>query len=444
MSATDSREIARRLLARSNSASSAAPAALGVGGTSSAQSAKPDRSFADHPDVIQAKQLSQTLDRVFASSDLPNPFFAPRAGKAGATARFRGLDLINFGSYNYLGLSADPRVLEAAKAAIDTYGMSTSASRIVAGEIPLYGELEQELATVYGVDDAVVTASGYATNAALVGFLLKPGDLAVCDSLVHSSVVSGTKWSGCKRINFRHNDPDSLDSILRMSRSSFERALVVIEGHYSMDGDLPPLPDLIEVARRYDCSIMIDEAHSFGVLGEHGFGIREHFGLDGDAVDIWMGTLSKALGSTGGFVAANADLVRGLRLSAPGISMFTNGPLPAAIAGAQASLRILHAEPERALRVQRNGHLFHSLATEYGFDTGSSQGTPIVPIIMHTTERAALASTRMMQEGINATAITYPSVPAGEERLRFFLSSEHTEEQMNHALATLRKVVDQL
>ncbi|NLG55084.1 MAG: aminotransferase class I/II-fold pyridoxal phosphate-dependent enzyme, partial [Rhodococcus sp.] len=156
---------------------------------------KPDRSFNDHPDISQAKQLLDTMEAVFTAGNLPNPFFAPHEGKNGVTSRYNGRDLINFGSFSYLGLATDPRVIDAAKAAIDTYGTSVSASRIVAGQIPLYEELEQELAAIYNVDDAVITPSGYSTNSALIGFLLGPGDLAICDSLVHSSAVSGTRWS---------------------------------------------------------------------------------------------------------------------------------------------------------------------------------------------------------------------------------------------------------
>nr|WP_206038234.1 aminotransferase class I/II-fold pyridoxal phosphate-dependent enzyme [Rhodococcus sp. HNM0569] len=403
-----------------------------------------DPTFADHPDVVATKRIYGSLDEVFGAAGLTNPFFHPHDGTNGATVSYSGRELINFGSFSYLGLAEDPRVREAAKDAIDVYGTSVSASRIVSGQIPLYSDLERRLADAYAVDDAVVTTSGYSTNTAAVGYLLGAGDLAVCDSLVHSSIVSGTRWAGCKRISFRHNDPDSLDAVLRMSRGSFERALVVLEGHYSMDGDVPPLPELIEVARRHDCSIMIDEAHSFGVLGRTGLGVRELFDLPGDAVDIWMGTLSKALGSCGGFLAGNADLVRGFKYSAPGVSLYATGPAPSAVAAARAAFDVMRAEPERVERVQANGALLHRTALEHGFDVGMSQGTPIVPILVRDTDRAALASTAMMERGVNTTAITHPSVPAGEERLRFFVSSDHTPDQIEYAMATLREVVDSL
>jgi 8-amino-7-oxononanoate synthase len=231
--------------------------------------------------------------------------------------------MINFSSYNYLGLAGDPRVIDAAKQALETYGTSASASRAVAGEIPLFAELERRLAGAYQVQAAVVTPTGFLTNAGLIAFVLGRDDLAVCDSLVHNSIVSGTQWSECRRASFNHNDPDALDRLLLRSRGHFERVMVIVEGVYSMDGDIAPLPDLIEVARRHDCLIMVDEAHSFGTLGRRGLGVREHFDLPGDAVDIWMGTLSKSMASSGGFLAGNEELIWAIKLLAPGMCLFT-------------------------------------------------------------------------------------------------------------------------
>ncbi|NLE80215.1 MAG: aminotransferase class I/II-fold pyridoxal phosphate-dependent enzyme [Rhodococcus sp.] len=449
---TDSREIARRLLARSvgspaqqHNASDAArdsgsvrntlaPAAAGA----RVVSADFDPTFTKHPGVIEAEATFGNLDTVFSAVDLPNPFYLPHQDTNGPTVRYFDEDIPNFGSFSYLGMAVEPRVREAAKSAIDTYGTSVSAARIVSGEIPLYNDIETHLAGLYGVDDAIVTASGYLTNAATVGFLLSNSDLAVCDSLVHSSVLSGTQWAGCRRLNFRHNDPASLDAILSMSRSSFGRAMVIIEGHYSMDGDIPRLPEIIEVARKHRCSIMIDEAHSFGVLGKTGKGVRELFDLPGDAVDVWMGTLSKAMGSVGGFVAGSHELVQAFKYTAPGLSLYATGPAPSAIAAALESLRILDEEPERVTSLQENGATLSRLAQEAGFDTGISQGTPIVPIILGS--KAITCSAKMLQAGINVNAIVYPSVPEGEERLRFFLNTAHTTEQLEHTIDTLRDV----
>jgi 8-amino-7-oxononanoate synthase len=398
--------------------------------------------FADHLDVVSTNQQFEEMDATLDSWGIPRPYFHPHLGPNSATVRAFGRELSNFSSYDYLGMSADRRVQERAKDAIDSYGTSVSASRIVSGEIPLHGELESRLARSHGVDDALVTTSGYLTNAAVVGYLLGPDDVAVCDSLVHSSIVSGTRWSGCRRISFRHNDPESLEAILAMSRHKFARAMLIVEGLYSMDGDTPPLPELIAIARRYDCAVMVDEAHSYGVLGATGKGIQEVWDLPGDAVDIWMGTLSKALGSCGGFLAGDRELIRALKYSAPGLSNFAIGAAPAAVGAALAAMEIIEQEPERVARVQARGRRMGELCREYGIDIGTSQGTPVTPVIL--AGKAGMASIRLNQVGINVGAILAPAVPAGQERLRFFVTSEHTVEQLRAAVTALDFVIRDL
>ena len=400
---------------------------------------RPD-SFDDHPEVVATRQriaLGAELSEHGHAQSVPR---IPRGSEQHGRTHARQ-ELLNFSSYSYLGLAGHPRLQAAAKSAIDTYGTSVAACRVVSGEIPLYAEIEERLARTYGVADAIVTTSGYITNAAVIGFLLDRDDLAVCDALVHNSIVAGTQWAGCRRVNFRHNDPESLDAVLKMSRTSGRRALVVLEGHYSMEGDIPPLPDLIAVARRHECVVMIDEAHSFGVLGTRGGGIREFYGLPPDAVDIWMGTLSKALGSCGGFLAGSHDLIMALKYAAPGLSMFTGGAAPSAIAAALAGLDIVDTEPQRVRRVQSNGRLLWELLRDNGFDTGRAEGTPIVPVVLGGDMRAAMISMKLIDEGVNVHAIMPPAVPAGEERLRFFATSEHTEDQLRSAVAALTKVV---
>ncbi|GHP19383.1 polyketide synthase [Rhodococcus sp. NKCM2511] len=447
----DSREIARRLLARGGYSTvnvDTGPESIGRGPTAAEPAAaghgKGQRSgsLADHPDVAATTAQFDGVDRMFAELGVPNPLYLPHDGTAGATIRQLDRDMINFGSFNYLGLSSDRRVMDAAKDAIDRYGTSVSGSRIVSGQIPLYEEFESALARIYDVDDTVITASGYLTNAAAVGYLLGKGDLAVCDTLVHSSIVSGTEWAGCRRVLFRHNDPDALEAILKMSRGSFARAMVILESHYSMDGDVAVLPELIAVARRYDCAVMVDEAHAFGVLGQRGLGIRELYDLPGDAVDLWMGTMSKALGSVGGFLAGSRELIRGFKYSAPGLSMFTAGPAPSAVAAANMALNVLTAEPDRVERLRENGRYAFTRARSHGFDTGTAEGTSILPIVIGDTQGTVLACVALLHQGINVNAITYPSVPVGQERLRFFLSSEHTHAQIDAALTALASFVD--
>ncbi|MFB8007866.1 aminotransferase class I/II-fold pyridoxal phosphate-dependent enzyme [Nocardia sp. NPDC056000] len=406
----------------------ASPAAAGAAAARPVRG--PGRQFADHPEVAATVAKQAAIAAITAQSGLVNPLFLPRNSPNDTVIRANDTDLVNFSAYNYLGLSNHPHVIEAAKDALDHYGASASASRIVSGEIPLYGELERRLADIYDAGDAMVTTSGYLTNAGVIGFLLGEGDVAICDALIHGSVVSGTQWAGCRRVNFRHNDPESLRAVLRMSRSGFDRALVVLEGHYSMDGTVGRVAELAAIAREFDCAVMVDEAHSFGVFGERGHGIREHYGMAGAEVDIWMGTLSKALGSCGGFIAADADLIGAMKASAPGVAMLTGGPAPSTIAAAMAGLEVLEAEPERVSRLWQNSEIFHAALRERGLNLGESQGTPICPVIVPGEMRAGFVSATLLQRGVYAGAISAPAVPVGKERLRFFITSEHTAQQL--------------
>lgn len=425
------RDLARKLLSGSTQAP-AAPVARRRG---------PGRQFADHPEVAAMARKREMIDRTHALYGMPNPVFLLRESPNDTLIRWQGRELVNFSAYNYLGLANHPTVIQAAKDAIDTYGASASASRIIAGEIPLYRELEQRLAGMYDVGDALVSTSGYLTNAGVIGFLLGGGDVAVCDSLIHRSVSSGVRWSGARQLTFRHNDPDSLRSVLRMARGEFDRALVVLEGHYSMDGAIGRVAEIAAVAREFDCAVMVDEAHSLGVFGTRGRGIREHFDLPGDAVDLWMGTLSKALGSCGGFLAGDAELIGAMKFCAPGVSTLSGGPAPSTIAAASAALDVLDGEPQRLNRLWANAELFHALLTEHDLDLGVSERTPICPVLVPEEHRAGYVASRLLQHGIYAGSITPPAVPVGSERLRFFLTSEHTEDQLRYAAAQLGAAV---
>jgi 8-amino-7-oxononanoate synthase len=433
----DAQELARQLLARHGGRGDAAAEDDRLVATA----LRPRRSdLSDHPQVVAARTIRDRIQAEFVEQGMPNPLFVPHTGPSGATVRIHGREMINFSGYNYLGLSGDPRVVAAVTEAAERYGTSASAARAVAGEIPLYDELEQRLAGAYDCDAALVTPSGFLTNAGIVPFVLGADDLAVCDALVHNSIVSGTQWARCKRATFAHNDPDALDRLLARTRSQFDRAMVIVEGVYSMDGDIAPLPDLIEVARRHDCLVMVDDAHGFGTLGERGFGTREHFGLPGDAVDIWMGTMSKSLASCGGYLAGNADLIWAVKMLGPGLCMFVAPPTPPQVAAATAAFDLMVAEPERVARLQRASAAALAAARDAGWNTGSSDGTAIIPIIFGETERAVLASVRLLEAGINAAAVAYPAVPEEDARIRLFMSADHTSEQIARFIAALATV----
>jgi 8-amino-7-oxononanoate synthase len=378
-----------------------------------------------------------------ASLRLTNPYFRPHDGIAGARTVIEGREFVNYSSYNYLGLCGDARVNAAAKEAIDRYGTSVSASRLVSGERPVHRSLEMRIAEAYGVDDCIAFVSGHATNVSTIGYLFGPKDLVLHDSLIHNSITQGIALSGAQRRSFPHNNAAALEEILKRERRSFERVLIVVEGVYSMDGDFADLPRFVELKRRYRALLMVDEAHSFGVMGAHGLGVREHFGIDGREVDIWMGTLSKALAACGGFVAGERALIDNLKFAAPGF-VYSVGMPPPVAGAALAALDCMLAEPVRVHRLQERGREFLQRAKEAGVNTGTSQGYAIVPAITGSSIRAARLSQALYQRGINVQPIVYPAVQENSARLRFFLSCEHTSEQIRSTVAVLSEELEAL
>ncbi len=388
--------------------------------------------FDQHPGYLQVQLVREGARRL----GIADPFFRVHEGIAGSLTQIDGRPFLNFSSYNYLGLCGDPRVSAAAKQAIDRYGTSVSASRLVSGERPPHQALERALARAYGVDDCLTFVSGHATNVSTIGGLFGAKDLVVHDALIHNSALLGAQLSGARRIAFPHNDWAALEALLARERRSFQRVLIVLEGLYSMDGDIPDLPRFVEIKHRHRAFLMVDEAHSFGVLGRRGLGIREHFGLEGGAVDLWMGTLSKALAGCGGYIAGERALVDNLRHVSPGF-VFSVGMAPPLAAASLAALECMLAEPWRVAALQARGREFLRLAGDAGIDTGTSQGYAIVPAITGSSVRAGRLSQAMYERGINVQPILHPAVPENSARLRFFLSSQHTSEQIAGAVRTL-------
>lgn len=388
--------------------------------------------FDQHPGYKQMQIIHKGAEQL----GIINPFFRVHESVAGATTRIEGKEFLNFASYNYLGLSGDIRVSNAAKQAIDCYGTSVSASRLVSGERPIHHELEAALADSYEVDDAVVLVSGHATNVTTIGYLFGNKDLIIHDELAHNSILMGAQLSGARRLSLPHNDYKALDKILTEQRRNYERVLVVIEGLYSMDGDYPDLPEFISIKQKHRTFLMVDEAHSFGVMGAHGLGIREHFGVDGKEVDIWMGTLSKALAGCGGFIAGESALIEHIKFLVPGF-LYSVGSPPQVIAPCLEALKIIRREPERVQRLQLLSKYFLEKAKAVGIDTGHSQGIAIIAAITGSSQRAARLSIALYGRGINVQPIMYPVVPEKSARLRFFLSSDHTEAQIDKTIETL-------
>ena len=388
--------------------------------------------FDQHPGYQQLRILNEGA----AKFGVRNPYFRAHDGLAGASTVIDGEAFVNYSSYNYLGLAGHPDVNAAAKEAIDRYGTSASASRLVSGERPIHRELERELAELHGVDGCVVFVSGHATNVSTIGQLFGPRDLILHDVLIHNSVLLGIQLSGARRMPFAHNDWEALDQLLSQSRLQYERVLIVVEGIYSMDGDFPDLPRFVEIKNRHRAFLMVDEAHSLGVLGNNGTGIQEHFGLRGSDVDIWMGTLSKTLASCGGYVAGETALVEHLKCAAPGF-VYSVGMPPPAAAASLAALRLMRAEPRRAQTLRQRGRQFLNHARSLGIDTGLSAGLSVIPAITHSSLKAVRLSEALYKRGINVQPIVYPAVQERTARLRFFVSSEHSEEQIRSAVEAL-------
>lgn len=395
--------------------------------------------FADLPEHKQIVAQATAGEQL----GIGNPFFRSHAGAAGATTEVNGRKLINFASYDYLGMNRHPQVHAASKQAIDRYGISASASRLVAGERPIHGELEAGLAAFYGVEAAIVFVSGYLTNVATLGTLLGPEDLLVHDEFIHNSALTGAKLSGAHRRFFRHNDMEDLERVLRAAVGRHRRVLVVVEGVYSMDGDVAELRTLIDLRARYGFWLMVDEAHALGVIGRTGRGTAEYHACNPRDVDIWMGTLSKTTASCGGYIAGSEALVTLLKGSAGGF-VYSVGLAPALAAAARTSLDLIDREPARGARMRANGELFFRLARERGLDTGVSVGCSVIPVIVGDSLRAAQLSNDLLDAGVNVMPIIYPAVPEGLARLRFFITSEHTPEQIAFAVAQTAEKLEAL
>jgi 8-amino-7-oxononanoate synthase len=402
-----------------------------------AQAASDHRGFG----AIQGLRDWGLMREAMGALAIESPFFRVHEGRAGAHSLIGNRETLNFGSYDYLGLNGDPRLHQAAAEAMARYGISASASRLVSGERPVHGALEQRLAALYGQEAALAFVSGHATNVTVIGHLMGPRDVIVHDAAIHNSCVEGAKLSGARRVSFPHNDVRAAEREMASVRRSAGRALLLVEGHYSMDGDVPDLAALIRIARKHDAWLMVDDAHGLGCVGATGKGVFEAAGVDPAEVDIWMGTLSKTLCAAGGYIAARADLIDWLRHTVPGF-VYSVGLSPPLAASAAAALDVMLAEPWRVTKLQANARLFRDLCRQHGFDTGASEGLSIVPVVLGSSVRAVRVSVALLEHGVNALPIVFPAVPEKLARLRFFLSAEHSEQDVRDAVAALVAATD--
>jgi len=359
-------------------------------------------------------------------------------GDQGATLLLDGREVINFSSNNYLGLANDPALREAAKEAIDRYGCGAGASRLISGNMTLHEELEEKIAAFKGTQAALVFNSGFQANVSLIPTLVGDGDIIFSDALNHASLIDGCHLSRAKTVVYPHCDLDSLEQALQRA-SSGHKKLIITETLFSMDGDEPPLAEIVELAEKYGAMIMVDEAHATGVIGSNGAGLVAKLGL-GDRISVQMGTLGKALGGFGAYVTGSRTL-REYLINRCRSVIYTTALPPVVMAMAMAAIRIVESEPERRTVLSRNCQMLREGLKALNFSLGKSQ-SPILPLIVGDAEKCMALSERLLQKGVFAQGIRPPTVPVGTSRLRITLMATHTQEHLERALSVFEKVQD--
>jgi 8-amino-7-oxononanoate synthase len=366
-----------------------------------------------------------------------NPFFLPTDSLREATEA-QGRPFVSFANYDYLGLANHPVVKSAASKALDTLGIGALASRLVGGERSTHKQFEQELAAFIGTESSLTLVSGYLTNVTVISHIVGSRDAIFMDELSHNSIVAGTKSAVAEKIVFRHNDLDHLDALLTEKRDEYKNVLIIVESLYSMDGDVVDLARLVELKERHNCWLLVDEAHSIGVLGQDGRGLCEYAGVDPNQIDLIIGTLSKTFASCGGFVAGKAGVMDWLRFTLPGF-VYSVGLSPVITAAAQAALQLVQKESWRVKKLSHNAELFVELAREAGLNTGPAIGRGVVPIIFTSPEETFAAFQQLMNNGYYVPPIFQVGVPKDAPRLRFFISAAHTEAEIRGAIGLLAR-----
>ena len=358
-------------------------------------------------------------------------------GPTGARARYDGRDVINLASNNYLGLASHPRMNAAAAKAAAELGAGTGAVRTIAGSMAIHRDLERRFADFKHAEDALMFQAGFTANAGTVAAILSKEDVIVSDRLNHASIIDGARLSRAEIKVFEHKDAEHADRLLEETQVPGRRQLLITDGVFSMDGDIAPLPALVEVAEKHGAIMMIDDAHASGVLGTGGAGTVDHFGLHG-RVDIQVGTLSKAIGVLGGFIAGPSHLIEWLVNRGRPYLFSTSAP-PAVVAACIEALNIIRDEPERLDRLWSNTRFFKEGLHALGLDTGMSE-TPITPVITEDEEKTQAFARRLFEEGVFAPAIVFPTVARGRARVRTIVIAEHTEDDLEEALDVFERV----
>lgn len=356
-------------------------------------------------------------------------------------ARFDGREVINLSSNNYLGLTTHPKLKQRALAALEKYGVGSGAVRTIAGTMTLHMELEEKIAQFKSVEASVVFQSGFTANAGTVAAVIGSDDVIVSDELNHASIIDGCRISKAAIKRFPHKDLEGCERVLKEISGHRGHKLLITDGVFSMDGDIAPLPGLVELAEKYECIMMIDDAHASGVLGRNGRGTVDHFGLHG-RIDIQVGTLSKAIGSLGGYICSTRDTIEFLYHRARPFLFSTSHP-PSVAASCLAAFELLDEEPQLVERLWSNTRFFKEGLERLGFNTGASE-TPITPIIVGDAALAHQFSRALFAAGVFAQGIGYPTVAKGKARLRTIVTSTHTHESLARALEILESVAKKL
>jgi 8-amino-7-oxononanoate synthase len=381
----------------------------------------------DRIDDFLAKRKADGLLRILRSADLR------KSGKI----YFGDVELFDFSSNDYLALSDHPKLKEASKNAVDSLGVSASASRLLSGDLKIHHQLEDRVAEFKGKESALVFNSGYQANVGIISALYDKGDAVFCDRLSHASIIDAVRQSGAKLFRFNHNNLEHLESLLKKEGNKFKNRLIVTETVFSMDGDKPPLKELVEIKNRYDCLIMVDEAHATGIFGQNGAGVVEEQGLS-DHIELIMGTFSKALGSFGAYLACSEKVKQYLVNSCRSFIYSTALP-PSVITADIEALNIVRDEPFRRQTLLANADFFRTRLRQEGFNvTGSSQ---IIPLIVADADRAVRLSGRLQQSGFWVLPIRPPTVPQGQARLRFSLTYHHTKELLERLADRLTELM---
>jgi 8-amino-7-oxononanoate synthase len=364
------------------------------------------------------------------------PYFRAIEGKQGTEVEMGGHKVLMFGSNAYTGLTGDQRIIDKAKAALDKYGSGCAGSRFLNGTLDLHIQLEKEIAEFIGKDDCLCFSTGFSVNQGVIPALLSKDDFVICDDRDHASIVDGRRLAFAKQLHYKHNDMDDLERVLQKLPADAIK-LIVVDGVFSMEGDLAKLPEIVKLKHKYNCSIMVDEAHGVGVFGRQGRGVCDHFGLT-DEIDLIMGTFSKSLASIGGFIAADVDTINWLRHTCR-TYIFSASNTPAATAAAMEALHILQQEPERIEKLWKVTRYALRRFREEGFEIGDTE-SPIIPLYVRDTDKTFLVTALAFNAGVFINPVIPPACAPQDTLVRYALMATHTEEQVERSVIALKKI----